>query len=84
MCVMLLGLKPTFNQFSKISWAGFPPSEAETLPASPFNRKQKIPPIGKIRMPAQEAVTRPITRPGSLTGERVESSDNGWAYSDCL
>ena len=83
MRAILLGLKPTFNQFSKINWASFPPSKAETLPASLFNRKQKIPPIGKIRVTAHRAVTWPITSPGSLTGERVESSDNARAFSDC-
>lgn len=84
MLVILLGLKPTFNQFSKINWASFPPGEAETLPASPFNRKQKIPPIGKIRVTAQGAVTWPVTSSSPLTGEHVESSDNERAFSDCL
>ena len=55
MRAILLGHKPTFNQFSKINWADFPPYEAKTLPPSPFNRKQKIPPIGKIRVTAHGA-----------------------------
>ncbi len=45
---MLLGLKPTFNQFSKIDWVNFPPNEAETIPASPDVRKQNLTTFGKI------------------------------------